>query len=186
MELNEIIYRQGRRKNKKNPDGYEYIVNDRVFKSKEGAFQYGESLINKGKQFRVFDPKTGTYKNYDSRSDYVKFLQANPSQNVMVDGKMKRMTKSEYNQFVKKQDAELKKMKKAEADSIKAEQERVADIAKRNPLTIQKDIEKLEEELFDLGDTKPTLKRIYQKKIAELKQKLKEYDETIPKPKIEF
>ena len=85
--------------------------------------------------------------------------------------------------MLKKQDAELKKMKKAEADSIKAGTKRVADIAKRNPLTIQNDIEKLEDRVFELGDTKPTLKRIYQKKIAELKQKLKEYDETIPKTK---
>ncbi len=69
MALDKIIYRQGRRKNKKNPDGYEYMVNDKMFSSKEKAYSYGQKLIDDSKKVRTFNKKTGTYKTYNNQQD---------------------------------------------------------------------------------------------------------------------
>ena len=169
-DTNEIIYRQGRRKNKKNPDGYEYLINERIFKTPEGAKRYGQKLLDtykgKSEKQRVYDEKSGTYKTFDTREDYTKHLQANPRIHV---GEEVFETRKDYDDYIKKIDARNKK------------------ISEYDPFALQEKIEKLEAEIEGLSPRQKTLKMRYLKKIGQLQEKLKQYDETeTPKPKLNW
>ena len=192
MELDKIIYRQGRRKNKKNPDGYEYMVNDKMFSSKERAYSYGQKLIDDSKKVRTYNKKTGKYKTYDNQEDLDAFKASKVAEadkkidDDIAEKNAKRkgavLTDDGYTETFDTNNDFKKYLSKED----KKKQKKIDDVTSQNPLTIQKQIDALELAKEDLEPNQKTLLSAYNKKISTLKVKIDTYNQTAPKPKIEY
>ena len=173
------IYKQARKKNKKNPDGYEYIINERSFKTIEGARAYGQKLISdaekESKKVRQFDPESGTYKTFDNQEDFNKY---NTTINVVDDGKIKKMTQKEYKAFVKDDDKKIAESEKKYNDKVK----KMFKINNDGEYVIDAEIEKMTDKLEDTKEG-TALSRRLKVKIKELQDFKAEVESKYPEPK---